>query len=126
MLPNVAPERRFHCFKVPVVLSSTARERICTLAIAVAFVYFDVPRARRVYGIAAPAESLARGFASAVLLGVGAVVALALVSLALVIIRIMRGHLSPFREATVLACLTSIVSVRPNAWMRFLRPRQQE
>src|ERR1035437_2037756 len=76
---------------------------ICTLAVAVAFVYFDVPIAHRVYGILASAESLATGFASVVLLGVEAAVALALV-----IIRITRGRLSPFREATALACLASI------------------
>jgi hypothetical protein len=68
---------------------------ICTLVVPVVFVYFDVPIARRVYGILKSAEGLATGFASAVLLGVEAAVALALV-----IIRITHGHLSPFREAT--------------------------
>ena len=82
---------------------------ICTLVVAVAFVYFDVPIARRVYGILEPAETLATVFASAVLLGVEAAVALALV-----IIRITRGHLSPFREATALACLTSICAYAIN------------
>ena len=82
---------------------------ICTLAMAVAFVFFDVPIARRVYGLLTSAESLATGFASAILLGVEAAVALALV-----IIRITRGHLSPFREATVLACLTSICAYAIN------------
>lgn len=82
---------------------------ICTLAIAVAFVYFDVPTARRVYGILASTESLEGGFASAVLLGVEAVVALALV-----IMRITRGHLSRFSEATLLACLTSICTYAIN------------
>lgn len=76
---------------------------LCTLVVAVAFVYLDVPIAHRFKGILAPAESLATGFASVVLLGLEAAVALALV-----IIRITRGHLSPFRKATVLACLTSI------------------
>ena len=55
------------------------------------------------------AESLATGFSSTVLLGVEAAVALALV-----IIRITRGHLSPFREATALACLTSICAYAIN------------
>ena len=76
---------------------------ICILVIALSFAYCDVPVARRVYGIFAMAQTLATGFASAVLLGVEAAVALALV-----IIRITRGHLSPLGEATVLACLTSI------------------
>lgn len=82
---------------------------ICTLAIAVAFAFFDVPIARRVYGFLTSGEGLATGFASAVLLGVEAAVALALF-----IIRITRGHLSPIREATVLACLTSICAYAIN------------
>lgn len=79
------------------------------LVVAVAFVYFDVPIAHRVYGILRPAETLATGFASAILLGVEGVVALALV-----IIRITRGRLSPLREATVLACLSSICAYAIN------------
>ena len=82
---------------------------ICTLVVVVAFVYLDVPIARRVYGILGATEGLATGFSSAVLLSVEAVVALALV-----IIRITRGHLSPFREATVIACLTSICTYAIN------------
>ncbi len=82
---------------------------ICTLAVAVAFVYFDVPTAHRVYGMLASGESLATGFASIVLLGVEAAVALTLV-----IIRITRGRLSPFREATALACLASICAYAIN------------
>jgi membrane-associated phospholipid phosphatase len=82
---------------------------ICTLAIAIAFVYLDLPIAHRLYGILGPAESLANGFASAILLGIEAAVALALV-----ITRIVRGRLSPFREAMVLACLTSICAYAIN------------
>lgn len=82
---------------------------ISTLVIAVVFAFFDVPIARRVYGILSSAENLAAGFSSAVLLGVEASVALALV-----INRITRGHLTPFREATVLACLTSICAFAIN------------
>ena len=82
---------------------------ICALVAAVAFVYFDVPIARRVYGIFGAAQSLATGFGSAVLLSIEATVALALV-----ILRITRGHLSPFREATALACLTSICAYAIN------------
>ena len=76
---------------------------ICTLLVTLAFVYFDVPIARRFYGVLSSADSLATGFGSAVLLGVEAAIALALT-----IVRIKRGHLSPLREATALACLTSI------------------
>ncbi|HLY41349.1 MAG TPA: phosphatase PAP2 family protein [Terracidiphilus sp.] len=82
---------------------------ICTLAMAVSFVYFDVPIARRVHGILGSADSLEKGFASAVLLTIEASVALVLV-----IIRIRRGHLSALREATVLACLTSICAYAIN------------
>jgi membrane-associated phospholipid phosphatase len=112
---------------VPVVLGSTAESAlegrtlrfpylmwllsllICTLVVAVAFVYFDVPIARRVYGFLRSGECLATGFASGVLLGVEAAVALALV-----IIRITRGRLSSFLEATALACLTSICAYAIN------------
>ncbi len=83
---------------------------ICTFAITTAFAYFDVPIAHRVYGILGQAESVATtGFASAILLGVEAAVVLVLV-----IIRITRGHLSPLREATVLACLASICAYAIN------------
>lgn len=82
---------------------------LCALFVAVTFAYFDVPIARRVYGIWGATEGLSTGFASAVLLSVETAVALALV-----IIRITRGHLSPFREATVLACLASICAYAIN------------
>lgn len=81
----------------------------CALAIVIVFLYFDVPVARRVYGIMGARESLATGFGSAILLGFEASV-----SLSLIVIRIMRGHLSPFRETTVLACLTSICAYAIN------------
>lgn len=82
---------------------------ICMMIVALAFVYFDVPIARRVYGIFGSSQNLAKGFASAILLGIEAAVALALV-----VIRITRGRLSPFREATMLACLTSICAYAIN------------
>ena len=82
---------------------------ICTLAVALAFVYLDVPLAHRLYRLLGSAESLGKGFASAVLLGIEAAVALALV-----FIRITRGHLSRFGEATALACLTSICAYAIN------------
>lgn len=82
---------------------------ICTLSVAVAFLYVDIPVARRVYGILTSAKVLATGLASAVLLGIEAVVALALI-----IVRITRGHLSVFSKVTVLACLTSICAYAIN------------
>jgi len=77
--------------------------------VAVAFAWFDVPIARRLYGIWGTRENLARGFASAVLLSAEAVVALTLV-----VVRIVRGRLSPFYEAAALACLTSICAYAIN------------
>ena len=72
--------------------------------------YCDVPIARRVYGILGPATSLASGLTSAVLLGVEAAIALAMA-----VIRITRGRLSPFGEAATLACLTSICAYAINS-----------
>ena len=82
---------------------------ICTLAIVLTFNHVDVPVARRMYGFLSSSASLATGFGSAVLLGIEGSVALALV-----FVRITRGHLSPFREAIVLACLTSICAYAMN------------
>jgi membrane-associated phospholipid phosphatase len=82
---------------------------VCTLVVAVAFVYFDVPVAHRFYGIFGPGKILAAGFASDILL-----TAEAAVVLVLVVLRITRGHLPPFHEATALACLTSICAYAVN------------
>jgi len=82
---------------------------VCTLAVALAFVYLDVPIAHRVYGLLGSTESLGKGFASAVLLAIEGSAALALVCT-----RITRGHLSRFGEATALACLTSICAYAIN------------
>ena len=82
---------------------------ICIVVVAVAFAYFDVSIARRVYGSLGPTENLAKGFASAVLLSAEAAVALTLI-----IIRIARGHLPPRYEAAALACLTSICAYAIN------------
>ncbi len=82
----------------------------CALLVAVAFVYLDVPIARHVYGHLWARQGLAAGLASSVLLSVEAAIVLALV-----ISRITRGHLSPFREATALACLASICAYAINA-----------
>jgi membrane-associated phospholipid phosphatase len=82
---------------------------ISSVAVVVAFLYLDVPVARRVYGLFGTAKSLGSGFSSVVLLGAEAGVALGLV-----ISRITRGHLSPFSEATAVACLTSICAYAIN------------
>ena len=82
---------------------------ICTIAVALAFVYLDVPIANRVYGLLGFTESLGKGLASTVLLSIEAVVALVLV-----FFRITRGHLSRFGEVSGLACLTSICAYAVN------------
>jgi hypothetical protein len=82
---------------------------ICVLLVAAAFVYIDVPVAMHVEGLFGSAKGLEKGFASIILLSVEAAVALGLV-----VIRITRGHLSPFREAIALACLTSICAYAIN------------
>lgn len=82
---------------------------ICSVAVAFSFRYVDVPVAYRVYGLLGPSAGLATGFASGILLGIEAVIALSMV-----ILRIARGHLSPFREAIVLACLTSMCAYAVN------------
>jgi membrane-associated phospholipid phosphatase len=75
----------------------------CIALVAITFVYFDLPVARRVYGFLPHTKSIGSGFSSGVLLSVEASVALALM-----INRIVSGRLSPLKEATALACLTSI------------------
>ena len=82
---------------------------VCALVVATAFSHLDVEIARRAYGILGQFRGLATGLGSAVLLALEATVVLALV-----ITRILRGHLSPFREAMALACLTSMCSYAIN------------
>lgn len=82
---------------------------LCMLLVAVAFPYLDVPVARRFYGMFGAAKGLATGFASAVLLSIEAAIALALI-----VTRIVRGHLSRLGEVTALACLTSICAYAIN------------
>jgi hypothetical protein len=76
---------------------------ICLVLVTMAFLQLDLPVARLVYGLLPHTKNIGAGFSSLVLLSVEAAVALGLM-----IDRIVRGHLSPFREATALACLTSI------------------
>ncbi len=81
----------------------------CALAVAALFAYCDVSLAERMNGLLTARESLATGFASMVLLAVEATIVLLLV-----VERITRGHLSPLRETTALACLTSICAYAIN------------
>ena len=82
---------------------------ICALVVAAAFMFVDVPIAHGVDGILGSAKGLGSGLTSAVLLSIEAAVALALL-----ISRITRGRLSPLRETTALACLTSICAYAMN------------
>jgi membrane-associated phospholipid phosphatase len=77
--------------------------------VAASFLYFDLPVAARVYGLLGHAKTIGTGFSSEVLLSAEAAIALGLM-----INRILRGHLSPFREATALACLTSMCAYTIN------------
>jgi membrane-associated phospholipid phosphatase len=101
-----APEEKVSRFPGLIWLLSLL---VCVLVVAVAFAYFDVPIARRVFGTLSPAENLAKGLTSAVLLSAEAAVALTLI-----VVRITRGRLSPLGEAAALACLTSICAFSVN------------
>jgi len=82
---------------------------VCALAVAIAFSYLDVAIARRVYDIFGQFRDLTAGLGSAAFLTLEATVVLTLV-----LIRIVHGHLSPFREAMALACLTSMCAYAIN------------
>jgi hypothetical protein len=77
--------------------------------VAVAFLYFDLPVAQHFYGFLGHAKTIGAGFSGLVLLSAEAITALTLM-----IDRIMRGRLTPFREATALACLTSMCAYTIN------------
>lgn len=81
----------------------------CTLLAVAAFVYVDMPVALCVEEFWGSATSLGSGLSSIILLGGEAACVLVLV-----IIRIARGRLSPFQEATALACLASICTYEIN------------
>jgi membrane-associated phospholipid phosphatase len=81
----------------------------CLVAILIAFPWLDLPIAEHLFGILGTSKTLGNGFASVVLLGIEAAVVLALV-----ISRLLRGHLTPFQEATAIACLTSICAYAVN------------
>jgi hypothetical protein len=82
---------------------------LCIVTVAVAFLYFDLPVAHRFYGFLGHAKSIGTGFSGLVLLSAEAIIALGLM-----LDRIMRGRLTPFREATALACLTSMCAYTIN------------
>jgi len=78
---------------------------LCILAVKFTFVYVDVEVTHRVVGFFKHTKEMATGLSSLVLLGIEASVVLTLV-----VLRIIHGRLTPFLEASALACLTSICS----------------
>ena len=76
---------------------------VCAVAVGLAFSFVDVPVARAVYPFSGRLGALGAGLGSAVLLTFEAAVVLVLA-----LVRLARGHLSPFREALAIACLSSI------------------
>lgn len=76
---------------------------VCIVLVAVTFHFVDLRVAVAVRGLLGSSKSVAKGLTSAILLSAEAAVALALI-----IVRITRGRLSPLGEAAALACLTSI------------------
>ena len=82
---------------------------LCALLTTAAFLFLDAPLARCVYGVLPGTKTLSNGFAGFVLLGVEALVVLALVGA-----RIVRGHISPLSETTILASLASICAYAIN------------
>lgn len=82
---------------------------VCAALTVVSYKYFDVPVSRHLSGIWLSTARVGTGLGSEVLLGIEAAVVLTLVG-----IRIRRGRLSPFREAVVLACLSSICAYAIN------------
>lgn len=81
----------------------------CAVSAALAFHYVDMPVAKGVAGWLGSKQGLSNGFASSILLGIEGAIALALA-----LLRITRGRLSPLGEATGLACLTSICAYAVN------------
>jgi len=78
---------------------------LCAFCTRFAFTHIDVEVARRVVGFFTHTKEMATGLSSVILLGIEASVVLTLV-----ILRIIQGRLTPFLEASALACLTSICS----------------
>ena len=81
----------------------------CAAAAAFSFVELDVPVAHRVWRFAHHLSSLNAAFDATVILALEATVVLALV-----LARLMRGHISRFGETLAIACLASICAYGVN------------
>ncbi len=75
----------------------------CAAAAALAFVELDVPVARHLWRVGRHLNPLSAAFGATLILSLEAVVVLALI-----VMRLMRGHVSRFGEALGVACLASI------------------
>jgi membrane-associated phospholipid phosphatase len=82
---------------------------VCGIAVTLSFLYLDVPIALRFSGNLGKFHTLGAGLGSAVLLS-----AEAATTLTLVLVRLVRGHLSPLGKLLVLACLTSMCAYAVN------------
>ena len=82
---------------------------LCAAAASLSFAFLDLPVARWFSSHLGKLNPLATGLGSAVLLSLEALIALALVAA-----RLVRGHLSPFAEALGLASLTSMCAYAVN------------
>lgn len=75
----------------------------CAAAVALSFVYADIPVASYFAGVSGVLSGLGAGLGSAVILSGEAVIVLLFVA-----VRLLRGKLLPWEESLVIACLTSI------------------
>jgi membrane-associated phospholipid phosphatase len=75
----------------------------CAATAAFSFAELDVPVARRVWPINTPLATLDATFGATVILSVESAVVLSLI-----VVRLMRGHISRFAETLALACIASI------------------
>jgi membrane-associated phospholipid phosphatase len=75
----------------------------CAAAAAFSFAEIDVPVAHRVWGVGRHLSPLDAAFGATVILSVEAAVVLGLI-----VVRLMRGHISRFAETLALACIASI------------------
>ena len=81
----------------------------CAAAAALSFAALDVPVAHRLWTVGRHLSSLNAAFGATVILSLEAAVVLALI-----IARLMRGHISRLSEAVALACLASICAYGVN------------
>jgi membrane-associated phospholipid phosphatase len=82
---------------------------ICAVLMAVSFVQIDVPMAQHLWKFGASLGRLDSAFGAATILTVESAVVLSLI-----LVRLVRGRISPFGEALAIACLASICTYAIN------------